>query len=73
MKWRLDAGQIEVIDEDMAAIYRAKSPSERVAIACQAHRTARLVLTARIHSLHPDWSEAEVNREASRRLLSGAG
>ncbi len=73
MKWRLDPGQIEVVGEDMAAIYRAKSPAERVAIACQAHRTARLLLAARIQSLHPNWTEAEVNREVSRRLIRGAG
>jgi hypothetical protein len=73
VKWRLDPGQIEAVDEDMAAIYRAKTPAERVAIACQAHRTARLVLAARIQFLNPDWAEAEVNREVSRKLIRGAG
>ena len=73
MKWRLDRGQIEVIDDAVAAMYRAKTPAERVAIACQANRTARQILAARIQSLHPDSTENDVNREVARRFTRGAG
>ena len=73
MKWRLDQGQIEVVDDAMAAIYRSKTPAERVANACQANRTARLILAARIQSLHPDGTEIDVNQEVARRFTRGTG
>lgn len=73
MKWRLDRGQIEVINDDVAAMYRAKTPAERIAIACQANRTARQILAARIQSLRPEWTGEEVNREVARRFTGGTG
>jgi hypothetical protein len=32
MRWRLDDGQIEVIDEAQAKVLRAKTPAQRVAM-----------------------------------------
>lgn len=72
MRWRLDPGQIEVVDEAVAAILRRKTPAERVAIASDAHRTARLMTTAQVRRMHPDWTDEQVRREAARRLTRGA-
>ncbi|MSQ97096.1 MAG: hypothetical protein EXR98_21435 [Gemmataceae bacterium] len=70
-KRRLDPGQIEVVDEAVAAILRQKTPAERIAIACDAHRTARAMLAAQIRSQHADWTDDEVQREVARRLTRG--
>ncbi|MBM3992737.1 MAG: hypothetical protein FJ303_01050 [Planctomycetes bacterium] len=69
--WRLDPGQIEVVDEAVAAILRQKTPAERIALATAAHRTARAMISARIRSQHPDWSDEAVCREILRRLTGG--
>ncbi len=70
-KRRLDPGQIEVVDEAVAVILRQKSPAERIAIASDAHRTARAMLTAQVRSQHADWTDDEVQREVARRLTRG--
>lgn len=69
---RLDPGQIEVVDESIAAILRQKTPAERIAMVCAAHRTAREILTARIRSQHPDWTDEQIRLEVARRLTRGA-
>ena len=63
--------QIEVVDEATAAILRTKTPAERVAMTCDAHRTAKLMLTAQVHRMHPDWDELKVREEVCRRLMYG--
>lgn len=71
-KWRLDPGQIEVIDDAMADVLRAKQPWERVAMMSQANRTVRHLLAGGIRARHPDWSAEQVKREVARRMLGGA-
>jgi hypothetical protein len=70
-KRRLDPGQIEVVDEAVAAILRQKTPAERIAMASDAHRTARAMLTAQVRSQHAEWTDEEVQREVRRRLTGG--
>ena len=67
----IDPRRIEVIDDAMAAIYRAMTPAQRVAITCDANRTARLMLAAQIRRLHLDWSDEQVTTEVARRMLHG--
>ena len=72
IKWRLDPGQIEVMDEAVAAILRQKTPAERIALASAAHRTARLLLAAQVRRQHADWTDAQIDQEVARRLTRGA-
>jgi hypothetical protein len=44
--------RIEVIDREYAAILAAKTPAERIAMANDAHRTARTILQSRILHLY---------------------
>ena len=73
MQWRLDDGQIEVVDDCMAEVLRRKTPAERVAMVSAAHRTARLLIEGRLRTRHPDWNDARVSDEVARRMLRGAG
>ena len=68
---RLDAGQIEIVDEAVAVVLRRKTPAERIALTASAHRTARALLTAQIGALHPDWSSERIQSEVARRLTRG--
>ncbi len=61
--------RIEVIDRTYAAILAAKSPAERIAIASDAHRTARTLVQSRVLQLHADWTDEQRRNEVLRRLL----
>lgn len=69
---RLDAGQIEVLDDYMAAVLREKKPAERLRIGFDIWTSAHAMLTAHIKSLHPDWDAKQVQGEVTRRFLHGA-
>ena len=65
----LEPRDIEVIDEATAAMFRAMTPAQRIMIASNAHRSARIMLKARVEQLHPDWTPEAVHCEVLRRLL----
>ena len=63
--------RFDVIDDDLAALLRAKSPAEKVAMVDAANRTARLLAAAGVRHLHPDWTEVQVCAEVVRRETGG--
>jgi len=69
---RLDPGQIEVIDDEMAAVIRQKSGAERLAIANGLFLSARRMLTSFLSIEHPDWGDDRIAREVARRLSHGS-
>jgi len=72
MKWRLDRGQIEVLDDAMVDVLRRKTPAERIEMIAAAHRTARHLIEAGIRQRNPEWDEQQVQAESLRRLNCGA-
>lgn len=64
-----EPGDIEVIDEATAAMFRAMTPAHRVRVASNAHQAARAMLKSRAEQLHPDWSSEEIHREVARRFF----
>ena len=73
MWWRLDPGQIEVVDEAVAAVLRQKTPAEKLAMVAAANCTARTLVAAGVRLRHPDWPEPEVEREVVRRMTRDPG
>jgi len=71
MKWRLDDGQIEVLDDAQAEVLRRKTVCERVAMIFAANRTMRLVIRGHLLTRHPDWGEARIEAEVARRMSLG--
>jgi hypothetical protein len=69
---KLRTADIEVIDDQMADVLRRKTPAERLRIAHGMWRYARERLVAHIRWQHPEWDDAQVGREASRRLLGSS-
>jgi len=69
---RLDAGQIEVLDDAMAEVLRRKESWERLAIGFALWHDARKVLDSHLRTSHPDWTEDQVRKEVARRLSHGA-
>jgi hypothetical protein len=67
-KWRLDAGQIEVVDDGVAEVLRRKTPTEKVAMISAANRMMRSLIEGRIRGQHGDWDLLMVQQEVARRM-----
>ena len=70
--YRLDAGQIEVVGDRMAEVFRTKTPAQRLAIGFALRRSAEKLLRAHLTSAHPDWDAQRIAREVVGRLSHGA-
>ncbi len=62
---------VEIVDDSLAAVLRAKSPAEKIQMIGAANRTARILAAAGIRFLHPDWTEDQVHDELVRRVYGG--
>jgi hypothetical protein len=71
MSRKIDPRNIEVIDDDLAEVLRAKTPAERIEMIASANRTARLLAKAGIRYQYPDWNEDQVQAEVLRRVCGG--
>lgn len=63
---------IEVMDNAIADVLRAKTEVDRLRIGLRMWKSARVILRAAICGEHSDWSELQVNREIARRISHGA-
>jgi hypothetical protein len=63
------ADKVEIVDEQMAAVLRQKTPAERLKIAFNLWEFTRSTLRRQLAATHPDWTHEEVCREAARRML----
>jgi hypothetical protein len=64
--------RVEVVDDAVAAVLRDKTGAERLRIASGLFSSARRMLISHLRSMHPDWCEEQIVREAARRLSGGA-
>ncbi|MEX2316388.1 MAG: hypothetical protein WD669_04490 [Pirellulales bacterium] len=73
MSRSIDPRNIEVVDDQMAAVFRAKSPAERLAIAHGMWRSASRMITSMVQDQNPEWADDRVRREVARRISHGSG
>ena len=64
--------RIQIIDDKMAELLRAKTEAERFAMIDRSWRFARQMIQAMIIHEHPNWSDDQVRREVARRMSHGA-
>ncbi|MDO8445047.1 MAG: hypothetical protein Q7T53_02910 [Deltaproteobacteria bacterium] len=69
---RLDRGQIEVVDDEMADVLKRKTPAERIAIGFRMWMSAHEMLMVHLRHTHPEWDVKRVESEVARRLSHGA-
>lgn len=62
----------EILSDEMAAVLRAKTPAERLAIAFGMWRFARQLIERTARTQHPEWNDADVQSQVSRRMSHGA-
>jgi hypothetical protein len=65
----LDNGQIEVVDDAVAEVLRRMTPAERVQVALEANDFVRLAIAGHLATIHPDWTDAQIQAEVARRML----
>ena len=63
---------IEVLDKQMVAILKAKTPQQRLAITFGMWCAAKKELTYYLRSQHKDWSEEQIFMEVAKRLSHGS-
>ena len=69
---RLDAGQIEVIDDIMAEVLRRKTPAERLRIGFNLWESAYSMLKVHLGKTHPEWNAGQLEKEVAKRLSHGS-
>lgn len=68
----IDKRNIEVQDDQMIEVLKAKKPQERLAIAFYMWSSTKRQLTNYLHTEHPDWDDKKVQAEIVKRLSHGA-
>lgn len=69
---KIDPRNIEVIDDDMAEVFRSMTGAQRLKIANDMFESARRMIASHLASEHPDWNEQRIQEETARRLSHGA-
>ena len=64
--------EIEVISDDMVAVLKKKSGTERLKIAFALVAEAQLSLRRYVALMHPEWTEKQVQAEVAKRISHGA-
>lgn len=69
--FRLDDGQIEVVDPFVAECLRKKTFAERMEMVFEINRNMRLLIAERVKTVHSDWTDVQIQAEVARRWLHG--
>jgi hypothetical protein len=72
MNQPIDPRRIELLDPEVVAILKTKTPAEKLAMAFDSNKLVRLRLAGHFRTLHPDWTDAEVDAAIARRVLNGS-
>jgi hypothetical protein len=67
-----DIDRIEVVDDEVAKALRGMGPAKRLALVFQAERFARDLMRAGARNRHPEWNEADVEKEVARLWADGS-
>jgi hypothetical protein len=61
-----DIDRIEAVDEEVAKALRGMGPAKRLDMVFQAERFVRHLMRAGARNRHPDWNEADIEKEVAR-------
>ena len=67
----VDPRRIERLDPAVIAMLRTKTPAERLAMGFASHDLVRLRLAGHFRTLHPEWTDEDVQDAIARRFLRG--
>ncbi len=61
---------LEIVDDEMAAVLRGKTPVERLRVAFGLWTSTKNMLERLLRSQHPDWDDRTVKAEAAKKDVS---
>ena len=64
--------ELDVMDDEMARIFRAMTGAERLKIANDMFVSARRMIASHLAAEHPEWDQERVERETAKRISHGA-
>ena len=67
----LNPRHVEIPDAEVIALMKSKTPAERLEMAFASHRLVRLRLAGHFRTLHPEWTDEDVEKAIAGRFLSG--
>ncbi len=67
----VDSRNLEVVDDDMAEVFRSMTGAQRLKIANDLFESARRMISSHLTAEHPDWDEQRIQEETARRLSHG--
>ena len=70
---RIDNRDPDIVDDDMAAVFRDKTPLERLRVAFGLWTSTRNMVERLLRSQHPDWDDRAIKAEVGRRMSHGTG
>lgn len=70
--YRLDKGQIEAVDDQVAAVIKAKSGPELLRMVWDAWTFFEHRISAHLKSAHPEWTAEQIRKEIVRRVSHGS-
>lgn len=65
-------GRMEIIDHQMAAVLRAKTPTERLHMSWGLWRFVRDMIRNSLRAENPNWDDERLQQEVARRMSHGA-
>lgn len=68
----IELRNFEVVDEEMAQVFRGMTGAQRLKIANDMFNSARRMITSHLAAEHPDWDEQRIQTETARRLSHGS-
>ena len=68
---RLDPRNVEIVDTAVARILRSKSGAERLEMAFEMYESVWDMLSNKLSTDHPEWTEDDVRAEVVKRLSHG--
>ena len=69
---KIDMRNIEVLEDEMVEILKAKTPQERLKMGCDMWKMVRRQLEHYIETTHKEWDKEKIQKEVARRMSHGS-
>ncbi|MEI8020565.1 MAG: hypothetical protein WCH39_20345 [Schlesneria sp.] len=69
MKRTLNPRHFEIPDTEVIALMKSTTPAERLEMAFASHRLVRQRLAGHFRTLHPEWTDEDVEKAIAGRFL----
>ena len=68
----IDMRNIEVLEDEMVEVLKAKTPQERLKMAFDMWKMVRRQLECYLETTHKEWSKEKIQKEVARRMSHGS-